>query len=117
MRKVRAFAARAGAAVILLSGLIAPLVTAVSVASASTTMGFKPVADTYASSAYPGTNYGTLVAVRTNSAPIVNGYLRFVVSGLNGATITSAKLRVHARASSSRGVTAKPVSDDSWGEK
>jgi hypothetical protein len=46
----------------------------------------------------------------------VHSYLRFNVSGLNGAAVTSAKLKLYARTGSSRAVSARSVSNDTWGE-
>jgi hypothetical protein len=68
------------------------------------------------SSAYPTKNYGTLTSIRVDDSPIVNSYIRFTVSGLNGASITSVKLRLYANSNGSAGIKALAVADNTWGE-
>ncbi len=79
------------------------------------TTTFNPVADAYVNSAYPSTNYGTSTALRADSSPIVNSYLRFSVSGLTG-TVQKVTLQVYANSSLSTGITASRVADNTWGE-
>jgi acid phosphatase len=68
------------------------------------------------SSSYPTTNYGTGTTIRVDGSPDVHSYLRFAVSGLNGATVSSAELRIYANSASSAGVAVDTVSDNTWGE-
>jgi len=84
--------------------------------SQSTTITFTAKADAAVKSASSGTNYGTDTMLSTRSSPGVHSYLRFAVSGLNGATVSRARLRLYARTGSSRTVTVKSVSNDTWGE-
>lgn len=82
----------------------------------ASTVSFTPVADAMVRSGSPTTNFGTSTLLRVRATPVVYSYLRFAVSGLNGAPVSSAKLRLYAKTNSSRSVTAKIVSDDSWSE-
>ena len=52
------------------------------------TLTFVPSADAYVIASNPTTNYGTATILRLDNSPITNSYLRFVVSGLNGAPVT-----------------------------
>lgn len=75
------------------------------------------VADTYVNATYPNTNYGGATSMRADVSPDRHAYLRFTVSGLGGQSIASAKLLVWANSSSSVGIKAVGVGDNSWGEK
>ncbi len=79
-------------------------------------MTFLPAADSYVNSSYPSTNYGTSTSLRADASPIVNSYVRFSISGLNGASITKARLSFYMNSSSSAGMKALVVSDNTWGE-
>ena len=78
-------------------------------------MTFIPVADSYVSADTPTTNYGTATTLRVDGSPIVRSYLRFTVQGLNG-TVTKATLRIFANSTSSSGVVAQSVSNNTWTE-
>jgi hypothetical protein len=73
-------------------------------------------ADTYVNATYPTTNYGNAQTFRLDASPDVHAYLRFTVSGLAGSTISRARLLVYANNSSSVGINAVAVADNSWGE-
>ncbi len=113
---------RAGVAGVLVASLSAPFLltnasaSTTSATTTSTTMVFRPGADATVSSVYPNTNYGTATTLKADSSPNVHTHLRFTVSGTGGLPITSAKLRFYAKSSSSYGVSAAPVSNNSWGE-
>jgi hypothetical protein len=53
-------------------------------------------ADTYVSSAYATTNYGTTSGMASDSSPTERAYVRFTVGSYSGA-IVSAKLRLYVR--------------------
>ena len=78
---------------------------------------FLPVADSYVNSSLPTNNYGTSTSLRADGSPIVNGYVRFTVSALNGALITRVRLLFYMNSSSSAGMQALTVADNTWGEK
>jgi len=77
---------------------------------------FNVGADTYVNSSNPTTNYGSAIVWRTNSSPVLNGYLRFTVQGLAGYTVQHAYLKVYANSSGSAGIKSLAVADNSWGE-
>ena len=77
---------------------------------------FTPVADTYVNSASPATNYGSLTTLRADGSPDVHSYLRFSVQGLAGRPITRARLLIFANSATGSGISAKAVSDNTWGE-
>ncbi len=73
-------------------------------------------ADTYVNSGSPTTNYGTATSWRVEGSPDLHAYLRFTVQGLAGSSIASAYLKVYTNSSSSVGINALVVADNSWGE-
>ena len=79
-------------------------------------LNLTPAADSYIESTYPTTNYGTLVTLRMDTSPVVNSYLRFTVSGVNGKVVTQARLLIYANTASPQGLVAKSVADNTWGE-
>ncbi len=95
------------------SGVLATRQAAPASAASDT---FTPVADAYVVSTSASTNFGTATTLRVDSSPVSNSYLRFVVSGLNGAVIQSAKLRIYAKSANTTGFTVKPVSNNTWAE-
>ncbi len=77
---------------------------------------FTPVADSYVSSAYPDTNYGTSATLKAQSgSPITQTYLRFNVTGIVG-TITKATLKLYTSTSSGTGYQVRDVTDNTWEE-
>ena len=77
---------------------------------------FRPTADAYVSQSSSGSNYGAKTAMSVDNAPLTRSYLRFTVSGLNGAAVQSAKLRPFANSSSSTGVTVRALANTTWAE-
>jgi flagellar hook assembly protein FlgD len=64
---------------------------------------FNPTDDAYVSSSNATTNYGAASNLRLKkSSPVLNSYLKFVVSGLSNA-VQSAKLRLYVTAASNDG--------------
>jgi hypothetical protein len=117
MKKIHPYVIRAGVALMVLALLAVPLASrAAAATAATTTLTFKPIADATVKSSYPNTDFGSALTLRVDASPNVHNHLKFSVSGLNGATITSAKLRFYAKSSSSSGLTAHPVSSNSWSE-
>ena len=101
--------------ILLAAGLLASF-TLISTAGASVSLTFNPAADAYVRSDLPSTNYGSGTSLRVDSSPVVNSYLRFTVSGVGGATVTQASLRIYANSASTQGLVAKSVSSNSWSE-
>jgi hypothetical protein len=77
---------------------------------------FAPAADSYVDASNSSTNYGTSSQVRMDGSPVVRTFLRFNISGLNGATVTQATLRIYANSAQSTGYNVGLVTDNSWGE-
>ena len=81
-----------------------------------TSLTFTPVADTYVNAGSVTTNYGSLTTLRADASPDVHSYLRFNVQGLAGSSVASARLRIFANSSSSQGISALAVADNTWVE-
>jgi chitodextrinase len=75
-----------------------------------------PDADAYVNSSNSSTNYGSSTSLRADGSPPVNSYVRFTVSGLGSSSIGQAQLLIHANSSSSGGLTALTVADNTWAE-
>ncbi len=109
-----------GGAILLLVALVAGLVfvlpSGYTVKAQTTTKIISPSADAYVLASSPTTNFGTKTNLRVDNSPITRSYLRFVVSGLNGAPVTSAKLRIYANSSDPTGFTVHSLSNNTWTE-
>ena len=77
---------------------------------------FQTEADTYVNASSPGSAFGTSTTIRTDASPDLHAYLRFTVQGLAGTPVTQARLMVYANNTSSLGISARSVADNSWGE-
>jgi chitodextrinase len=77
---------------------------------------FSVGADTYVNSGSPTSNYGSATVWRVDGSPDLHAYLRFTVQGLAGYQIQQAYLLVFANSSSSVGINALTVAENSWGE-
>jgi hypothetical protein len=76
------------------------------------TLTFNPSDDAYVRSDQTSSNFGTASTLRMKqSSPIINSYLKFVVSGLNDA-VQSAKLRMKVTTASSSGGSVYTVSNN-----
>jgi hypothetical protein len=82
----------------------------------TTTKTFKTIADTFIISLYPNNAYGGSSITRVDGSPVARTYLRFTVSGLKGATVRSAILRVYATSSNSSGITVSRLNNNTWKE-
>jgi chitodextrinase len=89
---------------------------AVTTPAATSNLTFTPVADAYVNAANPAHNYGTATTLRTDGSPIVNSYLRFNVQGTDGSAITQARLLIYTQSSSSKGLIAWSVANNTWTE-
>ena len=87
-----------------------------SVHAQTTTLTINPEADAFVDAATASTNYGTSAYLHIDGSPVERAYLRFNVSGLNGAQIVSANLKVYANTSSTAGYTVYGVANNSWSE-
>jgi len=82
----------------------------------TSTIILKPVADSYVSQSDSSTSFGTGTSLQVDTSPTVNSYLRFNVTGLNGGSISNARLRIFATRSSATGYSIHPVADNAWNE-
>src|SRR5258706_7579709 len=120
MNKVQRLLIRVGT-VLVMAGLLANLTpipasaTSASALSQSSSI-FTPDVDAYVNASYPTTNYGTGITLRVDASPIVSSFLRFTVQGLGGNSISQVRLLIYANSSSTQGLTAARVADNSWGE-
>src|SRR5512142_1970038 len=90
-------ASAAALLVLLLSSVLAASAASQGALPQSTTMTFTAKADAVVKSSSPSSNYGTGSLLQARTSPTVHGYLRFSVSGLNGAPVTAAKLRLYTK--------------------
>jgi hypothetical protein len=81
-----------------------------------TTLTFAVGADTYVNSGSPTSNYGTATVWRADGSPDLHAYLRFIVQGTGGTPIQHAYLHVYGNTSSTAGISALRVSDNTWVE-
>ncbi len=81
-----------------------------------TSLTFNVGADTYVNSGSPTTNYGSATVWRADGSPDLHAYLKFTVQGTGGTPIKHAYLHVFANSSSSAGINALTVADNTWGE-
>ncbi len=84
--------------------------------AAAVSQTFVPVADAYVIQTYPSTNYGSNHSLRADASPVTRSYLRFVVSGLNGAAVQSAVVKFYAGSSNSAGLSVSALADNLWTE-
>ncbi|MDT0168148.1 Ig-like domain-containing protein [Pseudarthrobacter sp. BRE9] len=82
------------------------------------TVTLTATADTYVSSAAPGTGYGTSAVLRVdNFSPVEYSYLKFDLSPYAGRTLESATLQLQSAGNASTGKqNIKLVTDDTWTE-
>jgi chitodextrinase len=79
-------------------------------------LSFSVGADTYVNSGSPTSNYGSATVWRVDGSPDLHAYLRFTVQGLAGYPVQNAYLMVYANTSSSIGISALSVADNTWDE-
>ena len=77
---------------------------------------FVPIMDAYVNAGGPSTNYGHSTSLRADGSPDVHSYMRFDVQGTGGAPISRARLFIYAKSSSTSGLDAEAVTDNSWSE-
>jgi hypothetical protein len=80
------------------------------------TLTVTAAADTYVVSSSPGTSFGGSDLLRADASPESIAYLRFVVSGLAGRPVVTARLRLTVTGRSASGGTVHLISDPSWSE-
>ncbi len=86
---------------------------------ASAPLAFAPTDDTLVKSRYPHRNYDSreFLRVRDRGQRVIQSYLRFEVSGVEGNAVQHASLRLHAYDGSSDGGTLYRAASDDWREE
>lgn len=82
----------------------------------SSIRAFKPVADTYVSSAQPNDNFGRMRALRVDGRPEEIAYLRFRLKKVSGR-ITSVTLLLHPTTANRASFAVRRVQKDEWRER
>ena len=77
---------------------------------------FNPVADASVKQESPDKNYGAATILEADNSPGEQFLMRFVVSGLAGHPVVSAKLRLYNVNGSDSGGSFYRVGDNGWGE-
>jgi chitodextrinase len=80
------------------------------------TLTFTPTDDAYIVQGSPSTNYGAASSLQTDGSPIKDFLMKFDVSGVGSATVTSAQLRLYVVDPSPSGGTIRPTVNASWAE-
>lgn len=73
-------------------------------------------ADSYVIQSHPRTNYGYKTYLTVDNDPLTRTYIRFNVSGLNGAAVSSAHLRLYSLYDSKSGFSVWKVDNNNWSE-
>ena len=90
--------------------------TYAAVAPGSQTLVFPVEVDSYVDSSAPAANFGSDSALRTDDSPVVQqSYLRFLLSGLAGHDVSSARLRMRATGNTDDGPAVFGTSNE-WTE-
>jgi len=100
----------------VIAGILIGTQSVFSVHAQTTTLTISPEADATIYASTPSINYGSATTLHVDGSPLERAYLRFNVSGLNGASIASASLKVYANTSSTTSYTVYGVSNNTWNE-
>jgi hypothetical protein len=102
---------------VLILGLTALLAgaTHASASPQSPPPGYVATADAYVSAAAPRANFGRVRTLRAGRRPVTRTYLRFDLTGLAGATITKATLRLSSL--TRKGRFGIQLASNGWNEK
>lgn len=80
------------------------------------TLTFRPEADASLYAGSPNNNFGSAVSLEVDASPVKNFMIKFVVNGIEGRHIASAKLRLFAVGGSNYGGDFRQAADNSWQE-
>jgi hypothetical protein len=84
--------------------------------AATETLTFSSFADVYVDASDPTANFGSHDRLWADASPERMTYLRFVVTGVAGRPVLTARLRLHVSGRSKTGGTIRPIHDPSWDE-
>lgn len=99
----------------LAAGCLVAVPPAAAPASTST-LSFKPEADTWVSASSPTSSFGGASTLTVDASPQKQAYLRFDVEGLAGRTVVGARLRMFQTAGSDHGGRVFSISATNWPE-
>lgn len=86
-------------------------------ASAETVqLSFEASADAYVASSYPTTSYGSSSTIQVQGTSTRQGFLRFHVWGIDGRSVTRARLRLYSKRDAVQGATVSRLSSNDWTE-
>lgn len=85
-------------------------------ASSNVTVQITPIADTYADSANPSTNYGNAAILYSDGSPIKIAFLKFDLTSLANKTISAATLNLNVNNATVSTENVKSITDSSWSE-
>ena len=94
-----------------------PLLYYYAASPAQETLTFTPTDDATVRSDAPADNLGAAIRLELSDAPTTHILLRFLLSGVEGRTITRAVLRLYALNAAPHGGIAHRVSDQPWAEE
>ncbi|MGH2572455.1 MAG: DUF7594 domain-containing protein [Actinomycetota bacterium] len=77
---------------------------------------FGPEADAYVDSAQPSTSFGASRYLWVDASSVKRSFLRFQLTGLNGRTLTSVRLRLYQTDASPLGGSVWSMSSNAWDE-
>ncbi|MDI3211885.1 hypothetical protein [Arthrobacter sp. AL12] len=80
------------------------------------TVTLTATADSYVTSATPGTNFGTGTMLGVDNSPVEVTYLRFDLGAYAGRTLEKATLQLRSAGSGSTGTQNVKVADNAWNE-
>jgi chitodextrinase len=90
--------------------------TATATTPSSARLTFAPAADATLRSGNPTGNAGSATLLEIDNSPVDHALLKFVVSGVGGRTVSSAKLRLNCTNASNVGGIFARVDNSSWSE-
>jgi hypothetical protein len=91
--------------------------TATATPSSTFELTLAPIDDAFIMSDAPTSNYGSVTTLQVDNSPVKHFLLKFEVIGLNGQTVTAAKLRLYNVDPSNIGGDFYAVNDNSWQEE
>lgn len=80
------------------------------------TLVFTPSDDAYISAAVPTKNFGNVTTLQVDGSPVKYIFMKFNISGLNGAAVQDAKIRIYNTEPSILGGSLRQITDNSWSQ-
>jgi hypothetical protein len=93
-----------------------PSGTASITTATSSTLTFEPSDDTFVDATRPTASFGSMASLEVDNSPTKQVLLKFTVTGAQGRTVTSAKLRLYCLDPASAGGDFYRLSGSAWSE-